>query len=557
VFLCLVPALLAASELPEVLVTTAPPVPGTVTLSGDDLKAAPGASLADILLWSGEADVARRGEALADLNLQASTFEQTGVLLDGFPLRDPQTGHFALDLPLPPSALESVEFSPVPWGGRGLAGSVGFTTRAPRERQATLSGSMGSFGRKRGRAFLAFPRAAAWGEEYRTDGHRHGTDLRARSAGGTLETPSLLGSRVTTAWSERRFGADDFYGNYPKFDEWEETRNLFVSWRGRLTAGEGALSPGLYWRRHEDLFLLDRMGRSSYRNRHVTRVLGTGTRYDRGDLRAALHARAEDLDSSNLGRRRRGSGGASAWVTRENASLGMEVDLLGRGHVQACPILSAHTWILPDVRLDGSISRSYREPSFTEIFYQDPQNLGSADLRSETAWNYRLSPSWVSGELSATGSAFLRLERDLIDWVRVDASRPWRALNVGTAVVRGAGARAEWKPAGFVLRADYDFLEREADLAGLASKYALNHPRHKAELRGRATFGFFGLSARGARYWRTDRQVYDLVEGRLTAGFGNGTVFAGVANMLDEDYREVTGVPMPGRSVEYGVEITF
>jgi len=548
---------LGAAELPEVLVTAKPPVPGTVVLAGDDLKASPGDSLVDVLVWSGETDVARRGTSLADLNFRASTFEQTGIFLDGFPLRDPQTGHFNLDLPFPPLLLDRVEFSPVPWGGRGLAGSVDFVTRPPVEKKVALSGASGSFGTSRGTGLVVLPPTALWGRASRSDGDHPGTDAQEWAAGGSLRLRSLLDSRVTAAWSDRRFGANDFYGNYPKYEEWEATENHFASWKGRAGMGEGVLEPGLYWRRHRDRFRLDRYGRSAYENRHTSQVFGTGTRYHRGPFRADLHGKAERLASSNLGRRERGSGGISGFITHESVSLGLETDLLGRGTVQASPLLAAHTRIMPDVSLTGSITRSHREASFTELYYRDPQNVGTADLRSETAWSYALIPDWKSGAFSAGGMAFLRLERDLIDWVRPEASQPWRSLNIGTAIVRGAGSRVESRIGSYRLRAGYDFLERDADLGGMQSKYALNYPRHRVDLRGHATVGIFGVSARSARFWRTDRQCYNLVEGRITVDTGLGILFASGANMLDTEYREIATVPMPGRSLECGAELSF
>ncbi len=556
-FLLLGAAPLGGADLPEVLVTAKPPAPGTVVLAGDDLRASPGDSLADVLAWSGEADVARRGTALADLNFRASTFEQSGVLLDGFPLRDPQTGHFNLDLPYPPLLLERIEFSAVPWGGHGLAGSADFVTRPPSEEKAVFSGASGSFGTSRGTGLVVLPPAALWCRASRSDGDHPGTDAQEWAAGGSIQLRSLLDSRVTAAWSDRRFGANDFYGNYPKYEEWEATETHFASWRGRTAMGEGVLEPGLYGRRHQDRFRLDRYGRSTYENRHTSQVFGTGTRYQRGPFRADLHGKVERLASSNLGRRERGSGGISGFIAHENVSLGMETDLSSRGSVQASPLLSAQTWIMPDVSLTGSITRSYREASFTELYYRDPQNVGTADLRSETAWIYTLIPDWKSGAFSAGGMAFLRLERDLIDWVRPDASQPWRSLNIGTAIVRGAGGRVESRFGSYRLRAGYDFLERDADLGGMQSKYALYYPRHRVDLRGLGTFGIFGVSARGARYWRTDRQCYSLVEGRITVDTGLGILFASGANMLDTEYREIAGVPMPGRSLECGVELSF
>jgi hypothetical protein len=144
-------------DLPEVVITSKPLTPGTVVLDEKFLMDSPGASLADLLVFSGEADVSRKGEAQADLSLQASSFEQTGLYLDGFPVNDSQTGHFNLDVLLPAEGLSSVEISPVPWGSRGLAGSVNLVPRRPAAAQASLSGSVGSFHTARSSVRLGLP----------------------------------------------------------------------------------------------------------------------------------------------------------------------------------------------------------------------------------------------------------------------------------------------------------------------------------------------------------------------------------------------------------------
>jgi hypothetical protein len=54
---------------------------------------------------------------------------------------------------------------------------------------------------------------------------------------------------------------------------------------------------------------------------------------------------------------------------------------------------------------------------------------------------------------------------------------------------------------------------------------------------------------------RRDGQNYALVGARLSRAFGRLDLFLDGANLLNESYREIAGVVMPGRWVSGGVTI--
>jgi len=526
-------------------------------LGEEFLMDSPGASLADLLVFSGEADVSRKGEAQADLSLQASSFEQTGLFLDGFPVNDSQTGHFNLDVLLPAESLSSVEISPIPWGSRGLAGSVNLVPRRPAAAQASLSGSVGSFHTARSSVRLGLPGICLWGGLSKSDGDRPDTDSLLRNIGTLFETKDVLHSRVFFSYSNRRFGANDFYGQYLKYDEWEATETYVATCRGTWQGSWGRLEPGFFWRQHKDHFVLDRYGRSAYSNRHTTDRGGLDSRWSKGRFRGALTVQGEALDSASLGTRERGTLGCSGSWEGPLGTAGLEWVAVGKGLFEVSPLLTASAHAGKRASLNVSLSRAFRQASFTELYYTDPQNKGDAGLSTENAWNLRVAPRWDAGPWSVEADGFLRAERHLIDWVRVDASQPWCSRNIGEATARGAGGKVSWKTSHLRLQAGYDFLEREADLGGLLSKYALQYPRHKGTLRGWGDWKRFSCSMGWSRFNRTDRQLYTLLEGKAAFKTAHGSLYVSVANALDVDYQEVGGVPMPGRSFDGGIEWSF
>jgi len=85
-----------------------------------------------------------------DLAVNGSTFSQTLLLVDDLPLRDPQTGHNRLDLPLPPCELESVDLLPghasARFGSEAFGGTVNLATRPAGQGPGELETFGGDFG---------------------------------------------------------------------------------------------------------------------------------------------------------------------------------------------------------------------------------------------------------------------------------------------------------------------------------------------------------------------------------------------------------------------------
>ena len=106
-------------------------------ISRDEILAMPAQSIAEILTWVAGVDLRQRGPqgAQADLSILGSTFEQVLVLIDGIPMRDAQTGHLMMNLPIDIQQIERIEIikgtAARIYGANALAGAVNFVTRAP------------------------------------------------------------------------------------------------------------------------------------------------------------------------------------------------------------------------------------------------------------------------------------------------------------------------------------------------------------------------------------------------------------------------------------------
>ena len=581
-------ALAAETEEPEeiadVVVTARPFRPDSVVVGEEEISSSPGESLADVLHWSGVIDVYRRGSGSvqADPGFRASTFEQTGVFVDGVSVRDPQTGHFLLDVPLGRGQVEAIEVSSLPWGPDGLAGSVNFVLKTPAEKKLELEAGGGEHGLWRAGVAASTPGAGVWGSFERSDGYRPDTDYDAGSV-AALVTSEFLSSRALVAWSNRRFGANDFYGSFPTFDEWEETETFLATWSARTESGAWTIRPSLSYRQHRDHFLLERDDPSIYENEHTSDTWGGQVAFERGvaggRLGVSVEGRSASLDSSNLGERDWSAGGISASLGSTGDALDVDVGVRADAHSrfssEVCPLASLRWRPSEEFALRASVSRAFREPSFTELYYSDPQNVGNPDLDVETAWNIQVAADFSAFGARWTASAFSRREDELIDWVSDDASDPttfpWHPENMGETSVLGAEARVAFGRSEETMSEKVSFsysqLHRDADYGGKSSKYALNFPEHRFEVRARVARGPLRASARLAYFSRTDGQEYTLLDGSVSCSTGGWEVYVSFTNLLDKDYKEVVplpagsarweGVPMPGRWVTGGLRRRF
>ncbi|MEY2652299.1 MAG: hypothetical protein RLZZ321_1392, partial [Bacteroidota bacterium] len=115
----------------------------------------PARSIADALSFSAGVDVRQRGLSgtQADIGIRGGNFEQSLILVNGFKMTDPQTGHHAANLPIPLIAVSEIQIfkSPtvLPFGQSALTGAVhigAYAQDAFEVKTTAYGGSFNSFG---------------------------------------------------------------------------------------------------------------------------------------------------------------------------------------------------------------------------------------------------------------------------------------------------------------------------------------------------------------------------------------------------------------------------
>lgn len=524
-----------SQDIDEVVITSertpttmAQVVRPVTVIERNTLATMPQQALADVFEYIPSVDIRQRGVlgVQADLCIRGGTYDQNAVLINGINFTDPQTGHSSLSIPLDVDHVAQVEVVEGPAGravgANAMGGAVGFVTPRDADFNMTANALYGSHGlykaalsavggNARAHGFVA---ASAMG----SNGYIHNTDFNSKNlfARGTL---NLGGAELNAqfGFADKAFGSNGFYSlSYP--EQYEENQ----TWLGSVGVSAGRrlnVRANAYWRRLDDRYLLVRDNPSFYENYHLTDVLGGNLQLS---LRSALGITAlgtewrnEGIVSTRLGdelaepRAIRGIDSvrynhaysrtyATAFVDhtyqygRLRLSGGgiMYVGVEPRAAARFYPGVDVSLQATGQLRLFASLSSAFRLPTFTDLFYKSPLNVGNRELRMEQAYIYEAGAAFATPMLSSKAKVFYRQGTDIIDWVRTADTALYTTMNMTTLNTLGYELGLTLRLASLTAPSSWFRLDRVAvgyahisttkQSGDYQSVYALDYLRHKA-----------------------------------------------------------------------------
>jgi outer membrane cobalamin receptor len=518
----------------------------------------------------------------ADVSIRGATFEQSLILLNGLRVDDPQTSHFNLDVPLPLDAISQVEVlhgaGSAFYGSDAIAGAVDLITAEP-ERPAAG-----------GPTHLSLTARIGYGNFKSTEQHvvaeYAGTRFSERLAGSrdtssgfaydrnyrsqSLSSQSWLQSRLGTtdillAGSDRPFGANDFYGQYPSF---EHTKGWLALIQQQLGARTQA---SLSYRRHSDVYILFVNDPSIYENNHIDDawqgvVRRTDRLYRGVTLSTGLDGQADTIRSSQLGRhgRNRGAGYASLdlgeW-RRFSLSIGGREEIFSGGHNDFSPTAAAGYRVSASLGLRASAGHGFRLPTYTDLYYSDPTTIGNPHLRPETSWSYEAGALWTPGtHISLTATGFRNQITDGIDYSKSSLAARYQATNTGALAFAGAETSLHLRlPASQQVDLAYTGIHSSRSAPpGLISAYVFNYAAQSGSFAWSGPITNQVLArTQVAIIQRVGRTAYPLWT--VAAARSNGSVrpYLRLENLSNANYQELPGTPEPGRSITGGLEFIW
>jgi len=511
------------------------------------------------------------GDIQGDLSIRGSTFGQTLVLLNGLRMDDVQSAHHDMDLPLPSQSIGRIEIlrgaGSTLYGSDAMAGSVNLITGAPEHSDLHFGAGVGNFGvnQQSGSASLAWKKVDTQLDAERdfSSGFRPDRDYRSLTLFSNTEVETGLGrSLLMLGYGDKPYGADQFYGPFP---EWERTKSWFAGVKQDLGR---KIEFDFGFRRHTDEFILFRDNPSVYENNHIDKSWQAGLRRQQAlsqnsTLFYGAEGIHESITSNNLGDHDRSRGAVYLdydirALKRFSFSAGAREEIFSATHGEFNPTVAAGVWLKRGLKLKGSASRAFRLPSYTDLYYSDPANLGNPNLRPERAWDYEGGVLWnPGGRIKSEVTIFQRLDRDVIDYVRASPSWPYLAENIQRLNFTGVEASVEVQlPRDQRLQIAYTGLHGiQGMLNGLQTKYSFNYPMHDAVVAWNSRLpGKFIARTRVGVVDRYASDPYGLWDVAVAREFGHVAAHLVLSNLTDTQYEEIQGVIMPGRSVVFGLD---
>lgn len=550
-------------------------------LTLEEIKSIPANNVVDLLKHISGVDLRTRGTegAQADISIRGGSFEQTLVLIDGVKLINPQTGHHNLNIPVSIDNIERIEILKGQgariFGANAFSGAVNIITR--KDRTNSISASL--IGGENGLYEYGLSGSIKTGSisnnisysKKKSDGYRHNTNFNMQSF--SIGQNYSLGENQFNflyGYIDKSFGANSFYSDrFP--NQYERTLTRIVNITAEIPVWNMSFSPKLYYRNSFDDFKLDYLRPGWNQNIHRTESFGgevqasfntsIGTTYFGGEFGK------DEIRSSNLGIHSRDKFGLYAEqkiLPTSNISLSAGLFAYNYSSIgwKFWPGLDVSYNLNDETKIFASVGKAFRLPTFTELFYVSPANMGNPNLLYEQTTNYEIGFSYRQNYLAASGSIFQKEGTNLIDWVRAKPTDPWRVANVSNLSSVGTEINVELNTKKLLpsspistVNLSYVYLTSNRKAGSFESKYLLDHLRHQLNISFSNDLVFGIKQTWTLRYEERENVTsHIIVDSQISKQIALFDFFLRVTNLFNKTYYDIPGVILPGRWISAGMK---
>ena len=558
-------------------------------ISREAIAALPATTVADLLETLPGLDIRSRGAsgAQADVSMRGGTFDQVMILLNGVSVSDAQTGHYAMNIPIPLSAIERIEVlegaAASLVGGNALCGAINIVTRRADKDTYHISMQMGmnryakaemtgGWRRNEWRVLASADYSHSNGYYAPDPTEKESTALNNSDFNGAniYLNATWRGLEMQAGAQYKDAGAGMFYG-FGSQDQFDATRTAFGSVRYEHHWGRWALDAQAAYRANHDRYEWHR-GLPS--NRHLTQnttaTLRAHYASSIGKTTVGFETRNENIHSTNFGDHNRLNIAYFAQQTFHVQHLSASLTAGGMYNSSF-----NHHWTVGadlgyafdcGVSLYANANRSLRLPTFTDLYYDAGNQLGNKNLQPEKAWTASFGAAHQqsfgqAGTLALNAELYHRWGRDIIDWVYVaeDAKRPYHAQNQQRVNTLGVECSVQYRLNQWLrnIQITYAFTNLDIDLQEANSRY-LDYLRHK--LVAQLEHGIYaGLGAswtlsfrdRVGQFNNADGTVSDfrpviLLDGKIYYDLTHWRFAISCTNITNRHYYDYGGVLQPG-----------
>lgn len=565
---------------------------GILIIDSQQINHLPVQSISDLLHYISGVDIRQRGSngIQSDVSIRGSSFDQVLILINGIKINDPQTGHYSFNLPVDISNVDHIEVHKGPsariFGQNAFAGAINIITKNPDDKYIQLQSIAGDFGLAGGNFSASIPGSRI--KNYfsasfdRSSGYKYNTDYKITNFFYQSEVKTESGIiNILSGYSGRKFGANGFYSGPDYKDQYEsvQTSLVSISFSPSLKTRMLKLNNRLYWRRNKDEYLFIRNDPAFYRNVHVNNIIGFDINLSSENLLGVtgigIDMNMPWITSNRLGNRNREA--VTLFIEHRISLLKGDMNIIPG--IQFNVLSDFENNVLPGIDFGYSINPylmaffnsgyTYRVPSFTDLYYEDPVNKSNPDLQPEYAFSNEagvktLKVNGLSGQLSF----FSREGYNLIDRIKETKEDKWDPVNIGKVILNGIDLTLKLEPGkligknNFIINTfDFGYSYVDSRIVGYQqpfSKFA------QENLRNQVVIGF------GMKYYknisqsfnlryidRVNMEDYTVVDSRLGWYSQKFSFYIDLTNITNVECWEANFVTLPGRWLKAGVTYKF
>lgn len=562
------------------------------------IKTLPVRSVSELLSYVSGIDVRQRGPGglQADISIDGGTFDQSLVLINGIKVSDPQTGHHMMNLPINVDDIDHIEVlrgsASRIYGLNALTGAINIVTRNPKQTGVSANVFAGSSfnehasGNKyhnygiRASGSLALAKSshlfsagqeAGNGYRYNTAFNNQKVYYQGKYAIGKTDAIDVLAGYV-----HNNFGANGFYSSPgdKESEETVETTLASIAYTTKFT-DNWIMVPRISYRSGVDDYLYIKQTPDKFHNHHKTNVFDAelnNTIYTTlGTFGLGLEARSERINSSNLGERNRSNAGVFGefrldLVERLMINAGVYTNYNTDFGWQVFPGLDAGYNFYGNWRAFANIGTGQRLPSFTDLHYKGPTNIGNDQLSPEKSSYAESGIKFNNERLALNLSYFIRRINNFIDWTKSLQADPWQPQNYSRITTQGLTFSGDYTMlanssyALSNLRAGLSYTNlnprlRKTLSTAIFSRYALESLRN--QLSGTISADLYkklSFTATTRYCERISYKNYVVMDVRLGFKQKHYSIYADGANLFNVQYIEAGAVPMPGSWFTLGLK---
>lgn len=547
----------------------------------------------------------------ADVSIRGGHFDQTLIMIDGIKINDPQTGHHSMNIPVPLEMVERIEVlqggASRVYGPAAFSGIINIITKRAPESGVQTNASVGQYGLATIGQNLTLDKGAYSGSlgwsKMKSDGYAYNTAFDRRNVYSINRWGDGSGEwTLQGGLTSQEFGASNFY--HPLFfEQYEETDASFIALtRVHNFSNNLSATANLSYRRHNDLYDFN-----NYRDTLIQNVnFHQSDVYDAefklryrsgwGVTSAGFEFRQEGIKSNRLGITLNTPEPVKGYarvfydktLIRDNysffaehqkqwakwgLSFGSLINLNSQFGTEFYPGVDISFYPTSGHTLYGTVNRSLRFPTFTELYLNTSTVRGNTALLPEKAINSEIGYKFANNLWLLNSSLFYKKTSDAIDKVK----RPEKAVpemeNIDDINMAGFELSASYKvPLGWVrnIRFNYAYLIADRKEEGFQSFYTLNFLRHNAgmsidmtlvkSLKLGLTYNYQqreGAYQANAETSPVPYRPVHLFSTKLVYSNARFEIFADAQNLFDYQYFDFGFVEQPGRWVSTGLKLTL